>query len=267
MPLRSRRRFVTAGSTVRPVAAMRARTCSASRRVAVGACGRTHVGIVERLTAEGRMHPQGLSEVARAKADGRWEAAYAGPATAEIPADLTEALAARPEARRCSRISPARPLCRTAPSRCRQAAGDASPSDRAVRRHVGSWRDVLPAAQTPGSGLGDRVTMRPARHEAPTRRQLEPPTSNNSALRQRSPTALSRPRSAPKDLRHSGSASACVPGSSQGPCQRHRGDRQARAGRDDGREDIEHHTAAPLGATCRQRNSSRSTPACPRARS
>lgn len=58
-----------------------------------------NVGIVERLTAEGRMHPQGLSEVARAKADGRWEAAYAGPATAEIPADLAEALAARPEAR------------------------------------------------------------------------------------------------------------------------------------------------------------------------
>ena len=57
-----------------------------------------NVGIVERLTAEGRMHPQGLSEVARAKADGRWEVAYAGPATAEIPADLTQALAARPQA-------------------------------------------------------------------------------------------------------------------------------------------------------------------------
>lgn len=57
-----------------------------------------NVGIVERLTAEGRMHPQGLSEVARAKADGRWEVAYAGPATADIPADLAEALAARPEA-------------------------------------------------------------------------------------------------------------------------------------------------------------------------
>lgn len=57
-----------------------------------------NVGIVERLTAEGRMHPQGMSEVARAKADGRWEVAYAGPATAEIPADLTEALAGRPEA-------------------------------------------------------------------------------------------------------------------------------------------------------------------------
>ena len=98
-----------------------------------------NVGIVERLTAEGRMHPQGLSEVARAQADGRWEAAYAGPANAQIPADLTEALAARPEAGRCRESHQPEPLCRTAPSRCRQAAGDASPADRAVRRHVGSW--------------------------------------------------------------------------------------------------------------------------------
>lgn len=57
-----------------------------------------NVGLVERLTAEGRMHPQGLSEVARAKGDGRWEAAYAGPASAVIPADLMEALVAQPEA-------------------------------------------------------------------------------------------------------------------------------------------------------------------------
>jgi uncharacterized protein YdeI (YjbR/CyaY-like superfamily) len=57
-----------------------------------------NVGLVQRLTAEGRMHPQGLSEVARAKADGRWGAAYAGAATAEVPVDLAEALAARPEA-------------------------------------------------------------------------------------------------------------------------------------------------------------------------
>ena len=37
--------------------------------------------IVERLTAEGRMRPAGLAEVERAKADGRWDAAYAGSAT------------------------------------------------------------------------------------------------------------------------------------------------------------------------------------------
>ena len=34
------------------------------------------------------MHPAGLAEVERAKADGRWDAAYAGSATIEVPADL-----------------------------------------------------------------------------------------------------------------------------------------------------------------------------------
>lgn len=58
-----------------------------------------NVGIVERLTAEGRMQEAGLAEVARAKKDGRWEAAYAGPATIEVPADLTAALAAEPAAK------------------------------------------------------------------------------------------------------------------------------------------------------------------------
>jgi len=57
-----------------------------------------NVGIIARLVAEGRMHPAGLAEVERAKADGRWEAAYAGPATAEVPADLAAALAAEPRA-------------------------------------------------------------------------------------------------------------------------------------------------------------------------
>jgi uncharacterized protein YdeI (YjbR/CyaY-like superfamily) len=57
-----------------------------------------NVGIIARLVAEGRMHPAGLAEVERAKADGRWEAAYAGPASAEVPADLAAALAADPKA-------------------------------------------------------------------------------------------------------------------------------------------------------------------------
>ncbi len=58
-----------------------------------------NVGHVARLVEEGRMHPAGLAEVDRAKADGRWEAAYAGPATIEVPADLTAALAGEPRAR------------------------------------------------------------------------------------------------------------------------------------------------------------------------
>lgn len=53
---------------------------------------------VARLTAEGRMRPAGLAEVERAKADGRWDAAYAGQATAEVPDDLRAALDAEPAA-------------------------------------------------------------------------------------------------------------------------------------------------------------------------
>jgi uncharacterized protein YdeI (YjbR/CyaY-like superfamily) len=47
---------------------------------------------VDALTAAGRMRPAGLAEVERAKADGRWEAAYDSPSTASVPADLTRAL-------------------------------------------------------------------------------------------------------------------------------------------------------------------------------
>jgi uncharacterized protein YdeI (YjbR/CyaY-like superfamily) len=54
--------------------------------------------IAEQLLAEGRMHAAGIAEIERAKGDGRWDAAYAGPATMKIPADLAAALAAEPKA-------------------------------------------------------------------------------------------------------------------------------------------------------------------------
>ena len=53
----------------------------------------------ERLIAEGRMTPRGLAEVDAAKADGRWDAAYASQSTAEVPDDLAAALDAVPGAR------------------------------------------------------------------------------------------------------------------------------------------------------------------------
>ena len=58
-----------------------------------------NVAIVERLQAEERMHPAGLAAVAAAKADGRWQAAYAGAATIEVPADLVTALRKEPRAK------------------------------------------------------------------------------------------------------------------------------------------------------------------------
>jgi uncharacterized protein YdeI (YjbR/CyaY-like superfamily) len=54
---------------------------------------------IERLTAAGRMRPPGLAEVERAKADGRWHAAYTGQKTIAVPADLQRELDARPEAK------------------------------------------------------------------------------------------------------------------------------------------------------------------------
>lgn len=57
-----------------------------------------NVGIADQLIADGRMRPAGLSEIERAKADGRWAAAYSGQAKATAPDDLAAALAANAEA-------------------------------------------------------------------------------------------------------------------------------------------------------------------------
>ncbi|MGQ4516672.1 YdeI/OmpD-associated family protein [Streptomyces sp. DW26H14] len=53
---------------------------------------------VAALAEQGRMRPPGQAEVDRAKADGRWEAAYDGARTATVPDDLAAALAAVPAA-------------------------------------------------------------------------------------------------------------------------------------------------------------------------
>jgi len=52
----------------------------------------------EALIAAKRMRPTGHAEVEAAKADGRWEAAYAGQRTAEVPDDLQRELDANPAA-------------------------------------------------------------------------------------------------------------------------------------------------------------------------
>ena len=53
---------------------------------------------IEALTKQGRMKPAGLEQVELAKADGRWEAAYASPANVQVPDDLQAALDASPKA-------------------------------------------------------------------------------------------------------------------------------------------------------------------------
>lgn len=61
---------------------------------------------VARLTAAGRMTPHGQRQVDAARADGRWDAAYApirSATQATIPADLRAAIDANPRARRTFR--------------------------------------------------------------------------------------------------------------------------------------------------------------------
>ena len=53
---------------------------------------------VTQLIDRGLMQPPGLEEIEKAKADGRWEAAYEPQSTATVPSDFAEALAANPRA-------------------------------------------------------------------------------------------------------------------------------------------------------------------------
>lgn len=59
-----------------------------------------NIAHARRLIEEGRMRPRGLAEIERARADGRWDAAYAGQSTIQIPDDLAAALASQDAARR-----------------------------------------------------------------------------------------------------------------------------------------------------------------------
>ena len=57
-----------------------------------------NVDRIEKLEATGRMTEAGRAAVEAAKADGRWETAYSGQASAEVPADLAAAIADEPRA-------------------------------------------------------------------------------------------------------------------------------------------------------------------------
>lgn len=58
-----------------------------------------NVGKVEELTKIGKMKAPGIAAAEAAKADGRWEQAYASPANAEVPPELQIALDANPSAK------------------------------------------------------------------------------------------------------------------------------------------------------------------------
>ncbi len=69
-----------------------------TRRRPRSAWSQNNVASAERLIAAGRMQPAGQLEVDRAHANGRWDAAYAGSSSIEVPPELKSALDAVPAA-------------------------------------------------------------------------------------------------------------------------------------------------------------------------
>ncbi len=93
-------------------------------QINVGRCGE--------LIEAGRMRPAGQAEIDAAKADGRWDAAYAPASKIEVPPDLVEAIEAAGVDGRVRGAQEPGPLLDPVPPPRRQAAGDARPADREV---------------------------------------------------------------------------------------------------------------------------------------
>ena len=96
-----------------------------------------NVEIVERLMAEGRMHPAGIAAVERAQADGRWQTAYAGPASVEVPDGLRCRSRCGAGGARCSPSSAVRTatqcfIASRAPSGLTPASGGSSSSSQCL---------------------------------------------------------------------------------------------------------------------------------------
>ena len=104
----------------------------------------------------GAMQPAGRAEVDRAKADGRWDAAYSSPKNDRDPrgarAAASRANAGGPEDVRDARQP--QPLRGPVSHRGSQEAGDARAPREAVRRDAGEGRDDPPAPRT--QALTDR---------------------------------------------------------------------------------------------------------------
>ena len=63
-----------------------------------GSWSQRNVALVATLEVQGRMTEAGRAAVEAARTDGRWDAAYAGPATRQAPDDLAAAIEAEPDA-------------------------------------------------------------------------------------------------------------------------------------------------------------------------
>src|SRR4051794_28210073 len=101
----------------------------------------------EELIAEGKMRPAGRAEIERAKADGRWDAAYAGQRSASVPDDLQRELDTRPAAKAFfAGLSSHNRYAILYRLQDAKKARDARPAPGEVRRHARGGRNDLPLA-------------------------------------------------------------------------------------------------------------------------
>jgi uncharacterized protein YdeI (YjbR/CyaY-like superfamily) len=108
-----------------------------------------------RLIAEGRMAPAGLAHVEAAKADGRWESAYAGSATMMMPQDFLDALEGMPAAKAFFQTLDRKTAARTL----------AAPL-RAYAPALGVVRMSAARAECPIAGLGAATAWPASAHSA-----------------------------------------------------------------------------------------------------
>jgi uncharacterized protein YdeI (YjbR/CyaY-like superfamily) len=94
------------------------------------------------LIKEGRMRPAGFAQIEAAKADGRWEGAYAPASRAEVPIDLQKALDDNPKASAflCN-IEQSKSLRNPVSNRQRQKSRDEGAQDCGIRSHARAWRN------------------------------------------------------------------------------------------------------------------------------
>ncbi|EMD96972.1 hypothetical protein COCC4DRAFT_32974 [Bipolaris maydis ATCC 48331] len=132
-----------------------------------------NVGTVARLIEEGRMRPAGLAAVDAAKADGRWDRAYAGPATIVVPDDFKIALAKVPAAKTVwesmnkSEQFPTLLRVETGTHMGRSKRIDAVVQTLATGRRPGS-STAAKASRKTTSGESDRV-QKPSTNQGPRR--------------------------------------------------------------------------------------------------
>jgi uncharacterized protein YdeI (YjbR/CyaY-like superfamily) len=119
---------------------------------------------VARLVAEGRMHAAGLAEVERAKADGRWDAAYDSPNTMTLPDDFVGELE-RPKHRKAKAFLATLPRSQTYGIAYRlQSAKKPETRAKRIAEYIGKLDRGEPPIPPP-PGRTNASTLKPRRRK------------------------------------------------------------------------------------------------------